>query len=170
MVPTGPWFCCMLLTFFLLFHPTGINSVLSMTPLIGQGSCLLSLVSFWLFHPPGIISLSFSSSQHGQNHIGCCWPPSDYYIHQESCISPPCCVQQGQDNIVWCWLPSKFSIPQESPLFFTWKMPFPPSRRQPLSPLPFVVSGYWAGDLSFIPFTVTWTEDGFHPFCGLASF
>ena len=30
-------------------------------------------------------SLSFSSSsQHGQNRIGCCWPPSDYSIHQES--------------------------------------------------------------------------------------
>ena len=36
----------MFLAFFLLFHPTGINYVLSMTPLNRQGSCLLSLVSF----------------------------------------------------------------------------------------------------------------------------
>ena len=55
MVPTGPWLCCMLLTFFLLFHPTGINSVLFMTPLIGQRiifvvTCVLLTTSFTRNH------------------------------------------------------------------------------------------------------------------------
>ena len=149
----------MLLTFFFLFHPTGINSVLSRTLLTGLGPCLLSLVPFWISHPPGIISLSFSSSsQHGQNHIGCCSPPSPYSIHQESFLSPPWRIQQGLDDICWRWLPSQFFIPQESSLSLTWTMPFPPSSRRLLFPLPRFITGLWTGDLSVISFTGTCTE------------
>ena len=37
---------------------------------------------------------------HGQNQIGCYWPPSDYSIHQEYFLSPPKRIQHGQDDIV----------------------------------------------------------------------
>ena len=56
----------------LLAIPSNRNRLCSLQNASNWSRIKFVLVPFWLLYPPGIISLSFSSSsQHGQNHIGC---------------------------------------------------------------------------------------------------
>ena len=56
---------------------------------------------------------SYSSAWTGQGSGGCCRPPSDYSIQQESSLSDPWSLKLGKDH-VWChWCPSDYFIHQE---------------------------------------------------------
>ena len=55
-----------------------------------------------------------------QDHVGCHWHISFYFIHQESYLSPLWCLQLGKDHIECWWPPSDYSIHQESFLDPPW--------------------------------------------------
>ena len=40
-----------------------------------------------------------------QDHVSNCWPPSYYYIDQDSFLSLTACLQQGHWFVGWCWPP-----------------------------------------------------------------
>ena len=121
-----------LLTFLYQFHPPGVISFSSMASFSGAVWCLVLLASLWVLNPPGIISffqdyveyclpfLTLPSTRNHlscllcQDHVGGCWLPFYYSIHQDYLFSLTTCLHQDHWFVGCCWPPSDYSIKQES--------------------------------------------------------
>ena len=98
-----PWLCWVLLA----FPDSSIHQESSLACIWCQehvGGCWLHL--YYSIHHDSLLSLT---ARLHQDHwfVGCCWPPSDYSIPQES-LSPQWPPQLSKDH-VWChWCPSAY--------------------------------------------------------------
>ena len=93
------WYCWL---FLWLFHPPGITYLFFR---LASRSCWLLLAFLLIFLPSGITFFPYSTSSTG--------PSSEYFIQQESSLSPPWPPKLGKFH-TWChWWPSDYFIHQE---------------------------------------------------------